>query len=154
MENKNMNLTNDRGLFIDAGSNRPLGYLFSLEDKGIFSPDGQVLITKEQAETHNRLLTQAEIEGLDNCKIGQRGTLYYKGSRNYSNNIGSVTTWTGEIVAGIPNAPVFVKVSPKQRWSPKLGPHRITSIIFWRKGMRFSGRLQADADCFNFKRTL
>lgn len=117
-------ITNDNGLFIQDGA--CLGYLFNFGQRGVFSPDGKVEITAEAADAHNRLLGEAELLGLDqNCQVGQGGTFYYIR--------GLVQTWAGLLVSD--------KVK-------KAG----SSITFSRNGKVFRGRLQKDADCFNFRR--
>jgi len=96
---------------------------------GIFSPDGKVEeITVEQMNIHNKILSEAELKGLDeNCQIGQMGTLYFIK--------GQVQTFMGIIVSD------KVHLSPSKK-----------GITFIRNGKQFRGRLQKDADCFNFKR--
>jgi len=123
-----MKIKNDNGLLINEETRTCLGYLFDFTGHGIFSPGGKVAITKEQAETHNRLLAEAEILGLDqNCQIGQSGVLYL------NPRIG-ITTSTGVKVADY-------TLSAKQ-----------TTVTFERAGKRYRGRLHRDADCFTFKR--
>jgi len=102
------------------------GYLFDFTGHGIFGPDGKLDVTAEQAETHNRLLSEAELLGLDqNCQVDQYGTFYYTNSK--------VTTWLGTVV------------------SEDMTVHGKT-ITFRRSGKVYRGRLQKDADCFNFRR--
>lgn len=121
-----MKLKNDNGLWLDEESGHLIGYLFDFTGKGVYSPDGKVEITPEQAKIHNDLLSQGEIKGLDeNCKVGMYGTFYYIRRQ--------VQTFMGTIVS----ADVSVKGN---------------SITFKRNGRTFRGRLQKDADCFNFKR--
>lgn len=120
-----MKITNDQGLLV-CEDGTCLGYLFNFNGHGVFSPDGKVEITPEQAETHNRVLAQAEIKGLDeNCEIGQCGTFYYVN--------GKVSTFTGEVVS--------TSVLRKGK-----------SLTFYRNGKAYRGILRKDADCFNFKR--
>ena len=106
-----------------------LGYLFNFgTERGIFSPDGKTEVTAEEAEIHNKVLSEAELKGLDeNCQIGQHGTFYYVK--------GKVTTFMGTVVSEL------VRVSGKV-------------ITFRRQGKVYAGRLQKDADCFNFRRTM
>jgi len=121
-----MKLKNDNGLFVDEETGSLVGYLYNFQGKGIFSPDGKVEVTPEQAETHNRLLSEAELNGLDeNCQIGQRGAFYFVK--------GKVYTWKGTLVSE------EVTIKGKQ-------------ITFTRKGKVFTGRLQKDANLFNFRR--
>ena len=65
----------DNGLIVDPSTDPPTcyGYLFDFSGKGIFSPNGKVQVTKEEAETHNLLLAEAEWSGM--LKHG-RGTIY------------------------------------------------------------------------------
>lgn len=117
-------MTNDCGLLIKDG--HCVGYLFNFQGHGTFSPDGKVEVTQEQMDTHNRLLSEGEIKGLDECcQIGQCGTFYYVK--------GQVQTFVGVVVCESPRV-------------------RGNVLTFTRKGKTFRGRLQADADCFNFKR--
>ena len=123
-----LDLKNDHGLFLDARSNTVLGYLFEFSGRGVFSPDGKVGVTGEEATAHNKLLSQGEILGLDqNCQIGQCGTFYYRA--------GSVVTWLGELVSD------HVTV-------------RGQVITFRLAGKAFRGRLYKDAECFHFRRIL
>lgn len=64
----------------DTGSEHCLGYLLSFEGHGVFDPDlGRIEVTPEEANAHNRALSQAEIQGLDqNCQVGQGGYFYLK----------------------------------------------------------------------------
>ena len=64
----------------DNGRECCLGYLFEFPEHGIYEPTfGKLDVTAEEAQTHNRLLSQAGIEGLDNhCAVGMGGTFYTK----------------------------------------------------------------------------
>lgn len=116
------------GSLITTGDGHCLGYLFDFSGHGVYSPEGKVEITKEQAGTHNRLLAEAEIKGLDeNCQVGQGGTFYWSPKAG-------VTMWTGVKVADY-------TLNPSQ-----------TVLTFKRNGKVYRGRLQKDANCFNFKR--
>src|SRR5215475_11387996 len=76
----------------DGGNDVCLGYLFNFTGHGVFSPDGKVEVSPEDADTHNKLLDEGMLLGLDNnCQIGQHGTFYYTNK--------SVHTWCGAIVA-------------------------------------------------------
>jgi len=124
-------LTNSDGLltYNKDGKTHCLGYIFAHQDVA-FCPGtgGWKGITTEELEAHNKALSQAEIKGLDeNCQIGQGGTFFYKESPR------SVVTWLGTVVSEC--------ISVKG-----------ISITFKRNGKTFRGRLQKDADCFNFKR--
>jgi len=86
-------------------------------------------LTKEQVEEHNRLLSEAELLGLDqNCQVGQHGTFYLR-----KEPVLSVITWMGVLV------------------SDRVVVHGQT-ITFKRDGKAYRGRLRKDADCFNFRR--
>jgi len=131
-------MKNDHGLFVnDDGS--AVGYLFDFIGHGIYSPDGKVEITKQEADTHNQLLSQAEVLGLDNCGIGQRGTFYLKdtkavSSQGWTGHKYTVTTWIGTVVSDrvIINGKVIT--------------------FYYGGNKQFRGRLQKDSDCFYFRR--
>jgi len=125
---------NHLGSLITVGDAGPdgketcLGYLMDFQGKGIYSPDGRIEITSEHAKAHNDALSKAELEGLDaNCQIGQGGTFYYDAHKN------QVSTFMGAVVA------TYVRV-------------RGQVITFKRNSKTYRGRLQKDADCFNFRR--
>jgi hypothetical protein len=105
-----------------------VGYIFNFAGHGDFYPNGKLGIgfTPEQVATHNATLSAAEVKGLDeNCEVGQYGTLYWSPTKG-------VHTWIGLYVADY---------TLKGR-----------TITFERKGKMFRGRIQKDADCFNFRR--
>jgi hypothetical protein len=124
-----MKMRNDNGLLVidqPDGKAQCVGCLFDFTGHGIFSPDGKVEISKDEADIHNRLLAEGEIDGLDqNCAIGQGGTFYWSPARG-------VTTWTGVKVADY-------TINGR-------------SLTFRRAGKVYRGRIQKDADCFNFRR--
>ncbi len=115
----------------DNGTERCFGYLFEFPGHGIYEPTfGKLDVTSEEAKTHNALLSQAEINGLDNnCAVGMGGMFYTRntGSRKI------VVTWLGDEVS----QDVRIKGSV---------------LTFQRKGMTFRGRLRSNADCFAFRR--
>ena len=121
------NIENKGSLMTIAGTNQCLGYLMAFGSHGVFEPSiGKVDVTPEEATKHNECLATAEIKGMDdNCQIGQGGTFYYIR--------GQVQTFTGTVVSN------EAKVNGK-------------SITFTRQGKTYRGRLQKDADCFNFRR--
>lgn len=105
-----------------------VGYLFNFKEKGVFAPTGKVDVTPDEALAHNEALDKALIEGLDNnCEIGQGGMFYFKLPD-------IVHAWNGTFVAS----------------AKRIGIGK--DIKFERKGKVFRGRLQKDADCFNFRR--
>jgi hypothetical protein len=135
MHIRNMKL-NHLGSLITVGDPGPdgketcLGYLMNFNGRGVYSPDGKVEVTPEDCEAHNKALSQAEIDGLDNnCDVGQWGTFYYtpKPDKKF------VTTFTGTVVS----TDVYVHGQV---------------ITFHRNSKTYRGRLQKDAECFNFKR--
>jgi len=115
----------------DHGRERCLGYLFEFPGRGIFEPNfGKLEVTSAEAKTHNRLLSRAEIEGLDqNCAVGMGGLFYTRKVDGQTR----VMTWLGEEVSR--NVQVHGKV-----------------ITFQRKGMGFRGRLRQQEDAFAFRR--
>ena len=116
----------------DDGRERCFGYLFEFPGHGILEPTlGKLDVSSAEARTHNELLSQCEISGLDqNCAVGMGGTFY----ANKKNGHASITTCLGEEVSR------DVQVNGN-------------AITFNRKGMTFRGRLRPDEDCFHFKRT-
>ena len=115
----------------DDGRERCFGYLLECPGHGIFEPTfGKLKVSSREAKTHNELLSQGEIAGLDqNCAIGMRGTFYIRKPNGQS----IVTTWLGEEVSR------DVQV-------------RGRVIMFNRNGMTFRSRLPQEEDWFHFKR--
>lgn len=115
----------------DSGTERCFGYVFHFPSHGVYEPTfGKLDVSPEQANTHNQLLSQAEIDGLDqNCGVGQGGRLYTKKAEGRT----IVATWFGQ------------EVSREVRV-------RGAALTFTRKGMTFRGRLGQDQNCFSFKR--
>ena len=115
----------------DNGTERCFGYLFGFPGRGVFEPTfGKLDVSPEEAQTHNQLLSQAEIDGLDqNCAVGLGGRFYTKKTEGRT----IVATWFGQEVSR------EVQV-------------RSTVITFTRKGMTLRGRLHRAEDCFYFKR--
>lgn len=124
-------LTNQEGLlcFRENNTDYALGYLFSFDGSTFCSMTGRWTgISFEEMDAHNKALSEGELKGLDEkCKVGQYGTFYLKP------NPLRVTTFTGTVVS------TDVSINGQ-------------SITFTRKGKTFRGRLQKDADCFNFRR--
>ena len=115
----------------DNGQERCFGYLFEFPGRVIFEPNfGKLEVTSEEVTTHNRLLSQGEIEGLDqNCAVGMGGLFYTRKVDGHTR----VVTWLGEEVSR--NVQVHGNV-----------------ITFQRKGMGFRGRLREQEDAFAFRR--
>jgi hypothetical protein len=115
----------------DNGKERCLGYLFDAPGHGVFEPTfGKLDVSANEAATHNRLLSRAQIEGLDqSCAVGRGGMFYTKTAGGHT----VVATWLGEEVS-------------RQVWV------RGNVITFTRQGMTFRGRLRRDQDCFCFTR--
>ena len=131
MKQHRNNLTNEGGIlcFREKGVDYHLGYIISFDGTTFCPNSGQWKgISPEEKDAHNKALSECELEGLDNrCGIGQGGTFYL------TPNSLRVTTFTGTIVS----TDVSINGS---------------SITFARNGKTFRGRLQKDADCFNFRR--
>jgi len=115
----------------DTGSERCFGYLFDFPGHGVFEPTfGKLDVSAEDTTTHNQLLSQAEIDGLDqNCTVGLGGMFYTRKAEGRT----IVATWVGQEVSR------DVRV-------------RSSVLRFIRKGMTFQGRLRREEDCFFFKR--
>ena len=106
-----------------------LGYLMDFTGHGIFDAYfGKVEISTEHAKAHNAALDEAMLKGLDeSCQIGQGSTFYFNERKR------KVSTFCGTLVSA----------------SVSLNGN---SLTFHRKGRTYRGRLQKDADCFNFRR--
>ena len=70
-----------------------LGYLMDFKDQGVFDAEyGRVDVSPADASTHNKLLDEALLTGLDDsCKVGQHGTFYYVEDR--------IQTFLGTVVS-------------------------------------------------------
>jgi len=114
-----------------GSTNCCLGDLLHFEGKTFCPNNGLVPVTKEQADTHNRALDQAKLEGLDkNCEVGMCGTFYFDGK--------NVKTFLGTQV----NEGHVVSSGEKRK-----------TIYFNRKGKKFKGILRKDGDYFTAVRT-
>ena len=124
-------LENIGSLITIKSTNTCLGDLMHFDGHGTYDPGhGLVPVSKEEADTHNKLLDEARLDGLDrNCEVGQCGFFYITRKAPDA----KVTTFVGTVVS--------TDVRVKGR-----------SITFVRKGKTFRGRLRKDADSFNFRR--
>ena len=124
-------MENIGSLITIKGTDACLGDLMHFEGHGTYDPNhGLVPVSKEEADTHNKLLDEARLNGLDrNCKVGQGSFFYFTGKAPDR----KVTTFVGTVVS------TDVRVKGQ-------------SITFVRKGKTFRGRLCKDADSFNFRR--
>jgi hypothetical protein len=119
----------------EGDAERCLGYMLNFKERGVYEPNfGQMDITPEEADAHNRLLDKAMLDGLDeNCAVGMGGSFYAKESKNKT----QVTTFNGTVVAET------ARVKGK-------------TITFERmvngREMVFRGRLAKDAELFFFRR--
>ena len=125
------NLENIGSLITIKGTDACLGDLMHFDGHGTYDPNhGLVPVSKEEADTHNKLLDEARLQGLDrNCEVGQGSFFYFAGKAPDR----KVTTFIGTVVS------TDVRVKGQ-------------SITFVRKGKTFRGRLCKDADSFNFRR--
>jgi hypothetical protein len=135
MKTKTPTILNRGGLltYQDNGHERCFGYLMEFPEHGIYEPTfGKLDVTSDEAQTHNQLLSQAEIEGLDNnCAVGMGGTFYT--TKLDSRTL--VVTWLGTEVS----RDVCL---------------RGDVLTFQRQAMSFRGRLRKNEDSFGFKRIL
>ena len=115
----------------DNRRERCFGYMFEFSGHGVFELTfGRLDVSSEDAKTHNQLLSQGEIAGLDqNCAVGMGGMFYAKKENGQT----IVATWLGEVISR------DVRVQGN-------------IMTFQRKGMTFRGRLCNNQDCFGFKR--
>ena len=121
-------IENRGSLITFRNTNSCLGYLFMYEGRAYF-PDGVVEgLTQAEVDTHNKCLSQGEVQGLDeNCKVGQ-GNIFYWHSKTRE-----VKTWGGDLVSN------DVTVNGQ-------------SVTMRRKGKVLRGRIRKDEDCIFFKR--
>lgn len=111
----------------DGDGDTCLGYLFLHEGKAYEPSFGLVDVSPADAETHNRLLSEALVKGLDDrCEIGMCGSFYVSSDRKH------VKTWTGEAVADLRDL-------------------RDGRYEFVRNGMTFVGRIKDEV--IDFTRT-
>lgn len=115
----------------DNDRERCFGYLFEFAGHGIYEPTfGRLDVSSEEARTHNVLLSQAEIKGLDeHCAVGMGGLFYTRQRQGQR----VVVTWLGEEVSR--EVCICGQV-----------------LTFQRKAMTFRGRLRQHEDAFGFKR--
>jgi hypothetical protein len=115
----------------DGNEDRCLGYLMNFSGHGVYDASlGKVEVTPEQADTHNRLLDEALLKGLDeNCQVGQGGSFYV--GRHEGRTV--VRTFLGTLVSA--------DVSVNGR-----------SLTFRRNAKTFRGRLSKQHDLFHFRR--
>lgn len=113
----------------ETGQECCLGYLMPFTGHGVYDATyGKVEVTPEQAETHNKLLSAAQIQGLDKCEVGQCGDFYFNAETK------RVATFIGELVT---EAASFTKNSVYE---------------FTRKGRRFRFKRRKGDDCVTVKR--
>ncbi len=119
---------NDHGLIM-SDENQCLGYLIHFKGHGVYDAEiGQVEVSPEEADEHNKLLDKMLLEGLDNnCEVGQCGSFYF------NRELREVKTFLGELVSDI------VRLAG-------------SIVTFERGGKVFRGRLSEDSDLLNFRR--
>lgn len=78
--------------FKENGKTCCLGYLLTLKGKVFDASMGEVDVTEEQADKHNKVFDSMIVKGLDTCAIGQGHTFYYKPSTK------QVITWLGTVI--------------------------------------------------------
>lgn len=108
-----------------------LGYLMYFHGHGVFEPNfGKIDVTSEEADAHNRAMSESELDGLDTlCEIGQGCGFYV------DRNAATVKTFVGDVATD----------------SAKLDGRTVT---FERNGRSFRGdyRRGQDDDFVFFKR--
>lgn len=115
----------------DEDHDRCLGFLMNFTGHGVYDASlGKVAVTAEQAETHNRLLDEALLKGLDeNCQLRQGGTFYVGKIDGRT----AIKTFLGTLVSA--------DVTTKGQ-----------SLTFRRQGKTYRGRMSKQHDLFNFRR--
>lgn len=80
---------------IVVGEKEVLGYLMEFSGMGVFDATyGKVDVTPDEAIIHNHAYDKANLEGLDNCKVGESGIFYARFSP-----LKQVTTFLGKPVS-------------------------------------------------------
>lgn len=135
-------------IICDEGTDQEclLGYLMPFKGKGVYDANhGKVDVSPEHAEIHNKLLSEAQIKGLDEqCQVGQGGHFYFSKpdvkSDDPQKRTHRISTFTGEVVASAihPDVKEF-----------SIGGQNIS---FVRKGRRFRGRRHKEDDSIFIKR--
>lgn len=122
---------NDGGMLFHS-EGEIFGHLVHFKGRGVYDPThGQVDVDPELVATHNDILDEAYIKGLDeSCEIGQGG-FFYLGEDESEHPV--VKTFTGKVVTD--------DVTVKGR-----------TILFGRKGKMFKGKVKKDAENFWFER--
>lgn len=126
---------NEHGLVVTGDDPNRLacaGYLFMHEGKA-FDPGGYVegVTTQEVVDAHNKILSQMEIEGLDNnCQVGQGSTFYIRGPKQGAPN--EVVTWIGDLIASVSHAQPY---------------HGGWKITFTRRGKTLEGKIRKGECC-------
>ena len=129
---------NEEGvLMVDNGTRTLLNYLMEFKEHGIFEPNyGKCpeSITKEMADTHNKLLDQMLITGLDeSCQIGQGNMFYFHPP--HEDKPAQVRTFLGTVI------------------SDRVYNVTKTTFHFTRKTRDFIGFRRKDSDLTFVKRT-
>lgn len=123
-------LDNIGSLITLRGTTQCIGYLMDFGvEHGIHDAEyGRMPLTPAEGEQHNNALDRALLEGLDkNCAVGQGSTAYWNPVTR------QVHTFIG------------TEISRDCTYTK-------TTVTFKRNGMVFKGRLQKDAECFNYRR--
>lgn len=137
-----MELENLGSLITIKDTNNCLGYLMDFKDKGVYATHGKVDVSPEDASTHNRLLDEAMLKGLDdNCQVGQGGS-FYTGQNDNGRTV--IKTFMGTLVS----ADTSVKTG---RIHPRTG-RKVVTLTFRRAGKVYRGRVSHEHDLFNFRR--
>jgi len=115
----------------DGYEDRCLGFLMHFPGHGVYDASlGKIAVTAEQAQTHNRLLDEALLKGMDeNCQVGKGGSFYV----GHHEGRTAIKTFLGTLVSA--------DVSTNGH-----------SLTFRRKGKTFRGRMSKQHDLFNFRR--
>ena len=148
-------------LIMVKGEERCLGYLIHREDKGwTYDADyGRVDVSKEHAEIHNRELTKALLNGLEDCKIGEWGTFYLHEPEKQP---AATVELAGDNIAAEANLP---PAQPDAKWLVKTFTGEVVSddvtlhgwnhkwVTFRRNNMTFRGkRPRGESQLLRFQR--
>jgi len=147
--------TIEKGLIIDNATTPPTctGYIFNFTGHGAFEPSGRVLIngvlrdpTPDEIETHNRLLSRAE---LDAIKKHGRGCLYIFTKKRDASNArfpDTVGTWAATEPERIPVAHY------SKSFHNMAGTNGRTDVWFYLDGARWHGVNIGDNDLLRIRK--
>lgn len=127
------NLANIGSMITIKDSNTCLGYLMFFDGHGTYDATyGQVPVTKEEADIHNKLLDKAMLDGMNLAKVGQSMPIPVY----FNEKDKRITTFIGTVIQGN-----ITKTSGQVTLERRNG----NNLQVWK------GRLHKDDDCVSLK---